>query len=243
MKRKTLIIVEVIMIVVALSLLCINAFQKDIFKDLGENAKTHSNKKEKINKYGDFKLAKKGIYSTEKAKLNEIKEIGQDVIVTKEQIDAAKDYYENKGVGSKESEEKAVAYVEEENALYAEAINNGYDVTEKEIDEYINKLKRLSETAENKEDIEKVISGFGSEKEYWEYEKKIYKQLLPIQNYISDLEKEFMEKNRDNYEPSKIEKMWDTEFKKVKDNAVKKQKHTKVNKKTKISVLEPFWIK
>ena len=243
MKGKTLIIVEVIMIVVALSLLCINAFQKDIFKDLEKNAKTHTNKKEKINKYSDFKLAKKGIYSTEKAKLNEIKEIGQDVIVTEEQIDAAKDFYKNKGLGSRESEEKAVAYVEEENALYAEAIKKGYDVTEKEIDEYINKLKRLSKTAENKEDIEKVISGFGSEKEYWEYEKKIYKKLLPIQNYTSDLEKEFMEKNRDKCEPSNIEKTWDTEFKQVKDKAVKKQKYTKVNKKTKISDLEPFWIK
>ena len=31
MKRKTVILVEVIIIVVALSLLCINAFQKDIF--------------------------------------------------------------------------------------------------------------------------------------------------------------------------------------------------------------------
>ena len=39
-------------------------------------------------------------------------------------------------------------------------MNNVFDVTEQDVDDYISELKKLSEEAENADDVEKVIAQF-----------------------------------------------------------------------------------
>ena len=56
-------------------------------------------------------------------------------------------------------------YMKEFNAMYVEAVNNGFDVTEQEVDDYISELKKLSEEAENADDVEKVIAQFELDKD------------------------------------------------------------------------------
>lgn len=44
-------------------------------------------------------------------------------------------------------------------------MNNVFDVTEQEVDDYISELKKLSEEAENADDVEKVIAQFELDKD------------------------------------------------------------------------------
>ncbi len=43
-------------------------------------------------------------------------------------------------------------------------MNNVFDVTEQDVDDYISELKKLSEEAENADDVEKVIAQFKLDK-------------------------------------------------------------------------------
>lgn len=239
-KRITIISVSLILLG-ALSVLCVQANQNDFFKNWGMDVKKHSDNNKQINKYGDFKVAKKGIFSSEKTKLGNIEEIGKDVLVTDEQVSSAKDFYLNKGSDPKTASKDAIEYVKEENALYALAIANGFDVTQKEVVDYVNELKQTYKESENKEDMDKVISAFKSEKEYWEYEYKVYKKLLPIQKYIKSLEDKYMQENQNKYDEDKLSSMWEKKLENIKDNAVKKQHFKKVDKNTKIDDLKQFW--
>ena len=44
-------------------------------------------------------------------------------------------------------------------------MNNVFDVTEQDVDNYISELKKLSEEAENADDVEKVIAQFELDKD------------------------------------------------------------------------------
>lgn len=54
------------------------------------------------------------------------------------------------------------------------AIKAGFDVTDEEVDNYITDLKKMSDEAENADDVKKVIAQFDSEDEYWAFMKKKY---------------------------------------------------------------------
>lgn len=56
-------------------------------------------------------------------------------------------------------------YMKEFNVMYVQALNNVFDVTEQEVDDYISELKKLSEEAENADDVEKVIAQFELDKD------------------------------------------------------------------------------
>ena len=85
-------------------------------------------------------------------------------------------YHPDKNPDDKEAEEAAIEYMKEFNAMYIEAVQNGFDVTEDEVENYIEQLKITIRDAENSDEIEKVISQFDSEEEYWEYQKLVYKK-------------------------------------------------------------------
>ena len=54
--------------------------------------------------------------------------------------------------------------MKEFNVMYVQALNNVFDVTEQDVDDYISELKKLSEEAENADDVEKVIAQFKLDK-------------------------------------------------------------------------------
>lgn len=56
-------------------------------------------------------------------------------------------------------------YMKEFNVMYVQALNNVFDVIEQEFDDYISELKKLSEEAENADDVEKVIAQFELDKD------------------------------------------------------------------------------
>ena len=56
-------------------------------------------------------------------------------------------------------------YMKEFNVMYVQALNNVFDVTEQDVDNYISELKKLSEEAENADDVEKVIAQFELDKD------------------------------------------------------------------------------
>ena len=169
--------------------------------------------KEIINdeKYNDtkYRLSTKGIISNNIVSGDEVIEAGSDILITRQEMERVKSFYVLKGQSEKEAEKTALKYIEEYNAMYVEAVNNGFNVTEKEVDEYILALKTTMKQAANASDVEKIIAQFESEEEYWEFEKMVYQKQLPVQKYVATLE--------------------DVELEKIQEAAVKKQKFKKVN--------------
>lgn len=130
------------------------------------------------------KVSAKGTASKNIVSDEDIFEAGNDVLITKQEIEIAKAFYVLQGQSDREAEQAAIKYVEEYNALYVDAVNNGFDVTEQEVDKYITDLKTMAKQAENSEDVKKVISQFKSEDEYWDYQKIVCQKQLPIQKYV-----------------------------------------------------------
>lgn len=118
---------------------------------------------------------------------------GDYATVTQDEIDQAKQFFITSGLSESEAEEKAISYSMEREAMYEKALQEGYEVTDEEVDEYLNELKSMVSTAENKKDIEALISQFDSEEEYWQYQKEVYRKNLPIQKYVSDLQQQYYE--------------------------------------------------
>ena len=244
--KKIVIVFIGIVIIVAASIVCVSELQKDTSKEHGKNAKKHSREIDKNNKYIKYRLAKKGIYSSEKTTWDGVFEIGKDVLVTKEEIETIKKYYRNMDHmdhDEKKMEKEALKSCEENNAIYAEAIKAGFDVTQKEVDEFIAKGKKISKMDSNKEEFKIIIRVFGKEKDYWKYETKQHKKWLPIMNYRKSLENKLKEKYRTKYTIQEIEKMSDKKFAKMKKRAAQRQHYTKVDDNTKISKLTPFWVR
>ncbi len=156
----------------------------------------------------------------------DIFEAGNDVLITNQEIQIAKDFFVLQGQSETDATQAAVKYVEEYNAMYVEAVNKGYDVTEKEIDEYISDLKAMTMQAENAEDVKKVIAQFDSEDEYWNYQKIICQKQLPVQKYVKSLEEKYL--NNEDIAA------WNDELNKIKEDASKKQQYKKVDSINKI---------
>lgn len=93
------------------------------------------------------------------------------------------------------------------------------------------KLKQTIASADNKEDVEAVIKGFGSEDEYWEYEFNVYKTDLPIQKYTKSLKVEY-ENNDISSEVQGISVNSDEDFndffERYKEELVEKQNYQKI---------------
>ena len=186
--------------------------KNDILSEWGKILSSETTK-EIINdeKYNDtkYKLSTKGIISNNIVSGDEVIEAGSDILITGQEMERVKSFYVLKGQSEKEAEKTALKYIEEYNAMYVEAVNNGFNVTEKEVDEYISALKTTMKQAANASDVEKIIAQFESEEEYWEFEKMVYQKQLPVQKYVATLE--------------------DVELEKIQEAAVKKQKFKKVN--------------
>ena len=119
----------------------------------------------------------------------------------------------------------AVNYAEQRNALYASAIINGYGVTDEQIDSYLTELKKNLKEAITDSEYQELIKPYGSEQDYWNYEFYVYTMNLPIQNYVSDLERKY-KKNHYIYEDSiEQDKKWEEKFEEIKEELVDEQKY------------------
>ncbi len=150
--------------------------------------------------------------------------VGYDIVITNKEVEIAKSFYELQGQSEEDAEKSAVKYMEEFSAMYVEAINNGFDVTQEEVEEYVAGLKETAKEAANSEDVYKVISQFESEEEYWEYQKEVCKKQLPIQKYVKSLEQEYSEKIGKEINDEETTDSWNKELEKIKEKAAKNQK-------------------
>ena len=103
----------------------------------------------------------------------------QSAIMNKD-IEQAKNFYVLSGMDENTAQKQAVDYVMKRDALYQAAIENGYEVTDQEVWDYIEELKVIISQADNREDALNVMKQFPSEEAYWEYEFTVYKINLPI---------------------------------------------------------------
>ena len=152
-----------------------------------------------------------------------------EIILPQIEIDMAKDFYITSGYEEKEAEELAIQYVKEINALYQEAIANGYTVTDDEIQEHLDELKKQYETAENKDEIHAFMNKFDNEQAYWDFQFEMFKKDLPIQKYNAAREQEFIEEQTINDNPDEILKLqneWADEFEDMKEDAIEEYDFT-----------------
>lgn len=146
------------------------------------------------------------------------------IILPQIEIDMAKEFYMISGYEEMEAESLAIQYTKEINALYQEALANGYAVSDQEIQEYLEELKKLYQEAENKEEVYSFMDRFESEQAYWDFQFEVYKKNLPIQKYNAAGEREFMEEQGVSGSTDEVESQdrWADEFEKRKAEAVGK---------------------
>lgn len=171
--------------------------------------------------------------SVEKIPMQDIAMVGNDVLISKSELDQAVKFYDISGYDAKEAREMAETYVKEENALYSEAIKNGYSTTEKEVYAYLEELKATIARSENKDDVAAVIDAYGSEDAYWEYMFTVYTKDLPIQNYVKDQENLYAEKLGTGKDEEFWEK-WQSEFESLKNKLVQEEDFKTINEVEKI---------
>ncbi|GAB6954394.1 hypothetical protein [Mediterraneibacter glycyrrhizinilyticus] len=113
------------------------------------------------------------------------------------QLEQTIKFYELQGYEAKEAEEIAKDYVKVSNAIYQKALEEGYQVTEREVEEKVKELRASyydPELNENsRRQMELIISAFKNEEDYWDYERDVYQKLLVSENYVSAVKKEFWE--------------------------------------------------
>ncbi len=129
------------------------------------------------------------VYSeNEEVEKPEIYMLGNSAQITEADIKQGTELFVLSGMDREQAKEEAIKYAMKREALYEEAINNGYTVTDEEVRAYLEELKEVINSADNKEDALQVIKAFDSEKEYWDFEFEVYKKDLPIQKYVESLE-------------------------------------------------------
>ena len=119
------------------------AYGKNSF--LSDWGKYLSSNKEMKNGTGNyFTVAKE--YATDSENLVDLDGIfavGKDVLISVKEVEQAEIFYTLSGYDKAEAEKTAITYMEKYNALYVEAIKNGYSATSKEINAKIEALKSI----------------------------------------------------------------------------------------------------
>ena len=120
---------------------------------------------------------------------------GKTAVITKKDLEMSVDNLVLSGLKEENAIKEAVKLTMEREALYEEAVTEGFNVTDDEIKAYLEELKGMMDKADNKAQVEAIIKGFGSEGKYWDFEFNIYKKDLPIIKYQEALEKQYNDKN------------------------------------------------
>ena len=148
---------------------------------------------------------------------------GKNGVITNKEVEQAMMFYTTFGMNQEDARKQAVLYVEEREALYQQAIEAGYTVTDQEVYDYLEELKQFINQSENKEDAMAIIEQFDSEEDYWNYEFEVYKKDLPIQKYMAAKEKEFKEVAPQAKSINEIEEEWQDYYEQIKAQAVENE--------------------
>ena len=113
--------------------------------------------------------------------------VGNNIVISKEEVQQYTDFYLHDGESEANAHQLAVKDAMERNALYVAAIQNGFSVTDEEIQEWLTELRTMLEN-DTTGVYQAALDGFDSEEAYWAYEYEVYRVDLPIQNYVSSLQ-------------------------------------------------------
>ena len=120
---------------------------------------------------------------------------GKTAVITKKDLEMSIDNLVLSGLKEENAIKEAVKLTMEREALYEEAVAEGFNVTDDEIKDYFEELRGTMDKAENKVQVDAIIKGFGSEEKYWDFEFGIYKKDLPIIKYQKALETQYNDKD------------------------------------------------
>ena len=120
---------------------------------------------------------------------------GKTAVITKKDLEMSIDNLVLSGLKEENAIKEAVKLSMEREALYEEAVTEGFNVTDGEIKDYFEELKGTMDKADNKAQVDAIIKGFGSEEKYWDFEFGIYKKDLPIIKYQKALEAQYNDKD------------------------------------------------
>jgi hypothetical protein len=130
---------------------------------------------------------------------------------------------------------KAQEYARERNALYVAAIENGFTVTDQDINNYLKEMKEeINSSRSVDQDLYAYIgtedeycvfeiADYGTEDEYWAFEFEVYKMDLPIQNYAKSLESQYKADNASISDDLELDQMWTEEYENIKQELVEEQ--------------------
>lgn len=158
--------------------------------------------------------------------------VGKNTIISKEDIEQAVEFYIIAGLKEDDARKKAEQYVFGQEALYYKAIQEGYQVTDEEVHNYIEQCKVELETLSNRDEIEAIIAQYDSEEEYWNHQFVVYQKDLPIMKYLKDLEKEFWNgKKEQSYDSSALnDEDWVTYYNSFRDNLIEEEDYQLIGK-------------
>ncbi|CVI65930.1 hypothetical protein NDGK_00371 [Clostridiales bacterium CHKCI001] len=182
------------------------------------NMESSSSEKEIIN----IKEWGKVLYEYSSKEDSAIYSKGNSAVVTVNQWEQYVKYYLLAGETEESAKNLATKEAEEYEALYSNAIANGYNVSEEELNSYLEKLKQTFQEAANKETMTAVMEAFPSEQEYWDYQRTVYQKDIPIQKYIEAEREVYMKEQNTDMD-------WDTYFEKWKAELRQSQNFQKVN--------------
>ena len=178
MKSKRLIIVGLIVSILL------------IFSGCGTEKNTETTNDQSITDYYIESLSVNGLSRSQKKEYlsrDDIYAVGNNIAVSKAEVQQYTDFYLNNGESEENAQKLAEKDAMERNALYVAAIQNGYEVTEEDIDDWLKELRTMLEN-DTTGAYQSAMEGFESEDAYWEYEYEVYRVDLPIQNYVSSLQ-------------------------------------------------------
>ena len=143
-----------------------------------------------INDYYIESLSVEGLSASQKKKYlsrDDIYAVGNNIAISKAEVQQYTDFYLNNGESEENAQKLAEKDAMERNALYVAAIQNGYEVTEEDINDWLTELRTMLEN-DTTGAYQSAMEGFDSEDAYWKYEYEVYRVDLPIQNYVSSLQ-------------------------------------------------------
>lgn len=165
-------------------------------------------------------------FSAESGANEEIYAVGNNGTILKQDVEQAKKFYLLSGLNEEAAQEKAVTYAYQREALYQEAIRQGYTVTDEEVWEYLEQLKGIIAEANNNEEAQQLIDQFDSEEAYWNYEFYVYQKNLPIEKYVKGKRDVFMQTaERDNKTADAAEEAWQSFFENLKEKLVEEENY------------------
>lgn len=231
MKKKIIAIAVVMVLAVGISIpLISNATQvTDKNEKWGQSLKKTYDEK-KVADEQKYKTSLVGNYSANKVEGDEVSQVGKDILITDSELNQMSDFYVLQGKSRQEADKTAKEYAQEYNALYVEAVKNGFDATDEEVKTYVDSLKEELNKPENKEQLNSVLKGFGSEDEYWDYEYTVYQKQLPIQKYVKSLENDYNNAHQDEFTEEQLAQNWNTKLDSIKKKLVKEQQFKDVQK-------------